>query len=33
MEGQGWGKVGTKTKGQKSTSKKIDCGRMFVNVG
>ncbi len=31
--GQGWEKIGPEKKGQKSASKKIDCGRMMVNVG
>jgi hypothetical protein len=33
MEGQGWEKMGPKQQGQRSTGKKIDCGRMLVNVG
>jgi len=33
MEGQGWEKIGPKKKGQRSAGKKIDCGRMLVNVG
>ncbi len=33
MEGKGWGKIGPKKKGQGSTGKKIDYGRMLVNIG
>jgi len=33
MEGHGWEKMGAKKKGQRLTSKKIDCGRMLVNIG
>jgi hypothetical protein len=33
MESQGWEKMGTKNKGQRSIGKKIDCGTMLVNVG
>jgi hypothetical protein len=33
MEGQGWEKIGPKKNIQRIASKKIDCGRMLVNVG
>jgi hypothetical protein len=33
MEGKGWGKIDPPKKGQRSAGKKIDCGRMLVNVG
>jgi hypothetical protein len=33
MEGQGWEKIGPKKTGQRSAGRKIDCGRMLVNVG
>jgi len=37
LEGKGWEKFGPrkkkKKKGQRSAGKKIDCGRMLVNVG
>jgi len=33
MEGKGWEKFGTKKKGQRLVGKKIDCGKMLVNVG
>jgi len=33
MEGQGWENIGPKKKGQRSACKKIDSGKMLVNVG
>jgi hypothetical protein len=33
LEGKGWEKFGPKNKGQRSAGKKINCGRMLVNVG
>jgi len=33
MEGKGWGKIGPKIKRQRSTGKKINYGRMLVNIG
>jgi hypothetical protein len=33
MEGNGWEKIGPKLKGQMLAGKKIDSGRMLVNVG
>ncbi len=33
MEGKGWENFGPNKKGQRSASKKIDSGRMLVNVG
>jgi len=33
MEGKGWGKISRKKKSQRLTSKKIDYGRMLVNIG
>jgi hypothetical protein len=32
-EGQDWEKIGPKKNGQRSAGKKIDSGRMLVNVG
>jgi hypothetical protein len=32
-EGLGWEKIGPKKKGQRSAGKKLDRGRMLVNVG